>query len=58
MPGLMQRFGCRQREALRIVHMSASTYLYRSVARDATALKMHLKEITEIRVHYGIAGCM
>jgi hypothetical protein len=38
--------------------MSASTYLYRSVARDATALKMHLKEITEIRVHYGIAGCM
>jgi putative transposase len=50
---LMRRFGCSQRNALRIVQMSASTYLYRSVARDATALKMRIKEITETRVHYG-----
>ena len=33
--------------------MSASTYLYRSVARDASALKMRIKEITQTRVHYG-----
>lgn len=38
--------------------MSASTYLYRSVARDATTLKMRIKEITDTRVHYGYAGCM
>jgi putative transposase len=33
--------------------MSASTYLYHSVARDATALKLRIKEITQTRVHYG-----
>ena len=33
--------------------MSASTYLYRSVAGDATALKLRIKEITQTRVHYG-----
>ena len=49
----MQRFGCSQRNALRVVQMSASTYLYRSVARDATLLKMRIKEITDTRVHYG-----
>ena len=49
----MQRFGCSQRNALRMVQMSASTYLYRSVARDATALKLRIKEITQTRVHYG-----
>lgn len=52
-PELMQRFGCSQRNALRIVQMSASTYLYRSVARDATVLTARIKEITETRVHYG-----
>jgi transposase-like protein len=52
-PELMQRFGCSQRNALRVVRMSASSYLYRSVARDASALKMRIKEITQTRVHYG-----
>jgi len=52
-PELMQRFGCSQRNALRVVRMSASTYLYRSVARDATALQLRIKEITQTRVHYG-----
>jgi hypothetical protein len=42
----MQRFGCSQRNALRVVKMSISTYLYRSVARDTTALKLRIKEIT------------
>ena len=49
----MERFGCSQRNALRVVQMSASTYLYRSVACDATALKLRIKEITQTRVHYG-----
>ena len=40
-PELM-RFGCSQRNALRIVQMSSSTYLYCSVARDATALKLRI----------------
>ena len=52
-PELMRRFGCSQRNALRVVQMSASTYLYRSVARDETLLKMRIKEITDTRVHYG-----
>jgi putative transposase len=49
----MQRFGCSQRNALRVVKMSASTYLYKSVRKDESALKMRIKEITETRVHYG-----
>jgi putative transposase len=44
----MQRFGSSQRQALRVVQMSASTYLYRSVARDASGLKLRIREITEI----------
>lgn len=49
----MQRFGCRQRNALRIAGMSFSTYRYESRRRDETALKMRIKEITDTRVHYG-----
>jgi putative transposase len=49
----MQRFGASQRQALRIVSMSASLYRYRSVARDASGLKLRIKEITDTRVHYG-----
>ncbi len=49
----MQRFGCSQRNALRVVKMSASTYLYKPVKKDESALKMRIKEITDTRVHYG-----
>ena len=52
-PELMQRFGCSQRHALRVVKMSASTYLYKPVKKDESALKMRIKEITDTRVHYG-----
>ena len=38
-PDLMQRFGCSQRQALRIVRMSASTYLYVSQRKDESVLK-------------------
>ena len=49
----MQRFGCSQRNALRLVKMSASTYLYQPLKKDESALKMRIKEITDTRVHYG-----
>jgi putative transposase len=52
-PELMQRFGSSQRQALRVVSLSASVYFYRSVARDAEALTMRIKEIAHTRVHYG-----
>lgn len=42
-----------QRNALRVVKRSASTYLYKSVKRDESALEMRIKEITDTRVHYG-----
>ena len=49
----MQRFGCSERNALRIVRMSASTYRYKPSKRDESALKLRIKEITNTRVHYG-----
>jgi len=38
---------------LRVVKMSTSTYLYKAVKKDESALKMRIKEITDTRVHYG-----
>lgn len=49
----MQRLGCSQRNALLLMKMSASTYLYRPVKKDESALKMRIKEIHDTRVHYG-----
>jgi putative transposase len=49
----MQRFGCSQRNALCVVKMSASTYLYQAVKKDESALKLRIKEITQTRGHYG-----
>ena len=49
----MQRFGCSQRQALRVVRMSASTYLYVSQRKDENVLKSRIKEVTDTRVHYG-----
>ena len=49
----MHCFGCSQRNALRLVKMSASTYLYKPVKKDESALKMRIKEITQTRVHFG-----
>ena len=49
----MHSFGSSQRQALRVVRMSASSYLYQSQARDATALRLRIGEITTTRVHYG-----
>jgi putative transposase len=52
-PELMQCFGCSQRNALRVVKMSTSTYLYKAVKKDESVLKLRIKEITQTRVHYG-----
>lgn len=49
----MQRFGCSQRNALRVVKMSASTYLYVSQCKNEGLLKAPIKEITDTRVHCG-----
>jgi putative transposase len=49
----MQRFGCSQRYALRVVGMSFSTYRCESRRRDEAVLKMRINEITDTRVHYG-----
>ncbi len=51
-PELMPRFGCSERNALRIVSMSASTYRYDSMKRDESVLKLQIKDITNTRVHY------
>jgi putative transposase len=49
----MTLFGCSQRNALRVVKMSASTYLYKPVKNDDQALTMRIKDITAARVQYG-----
>lgn len=49
----MKRYGASLRQACAVVQMSRSVCLYRSRARDATALTMRIKEITATRVHYG-----
>ena len=49
----MQRFGCSERNVLRIVCMSASTYRYKSTKPDESAMKLRIKEITDARGHFG-----
>nr|WP_249191835.1 IS3 family transposase [Burkholderia cenocepacia] len=50
---LMQRFGASQRQTCALLQLSRTVYRYESVARDQSALEMRIKEITEVRVHYG-----
>jgi putative transposase len=52
-PELVLRFGSTQRQALRMVSLSASVYFYRSTARGAQALAMRIKDIARTRVRYG-----
>ncbi len=49
----MLRFGCSQREALRVVRIAASTYLYVSQRKDENVLESRIQEIADTRVHYG-----
>jgi putative transposase len=41
------------RKACAAIQLSRVVYLYKSVARDNTALTMRMREITQTRVHYG-----
>jgi putative transposase len=41
------------RRATSLLKLSRSVYLYRSQARDASVLKLRIKEIADTRVHYG-----
>ncbi len=52
-PELMRRFGASERQALRMVCMSAAAFRYRSTAREAGGLRLRIKEITDTHVHYG-----
>lgn len=49
-PELMQRFGCSRRNALRVVGMSCATYLHEKKRSGEEALKLRIKEITDVRV--------
>ncbi|HAX09264.1 MAG TPA: IS3 family transposase [Marinobacter hydrocarbonoclasticus] len=48
-----KRFGVSQRQACAVLGLSRASYHYKSVARDASALSMRIREITQVRVHYG-----
>jgi putative transposase len=49
----MHRFAVSMRKACAAIQLSRVVYLYKSKARDSTALVMRMKEITRTRVHYG-----
>jgi putative transposase len=49
----MERFGASMRQACAVIKLSRVVYLYKSNARDNSALVMRMKEITQTRVHYG-----
>jgi putative transposase len=49
----MERFGASMRKACAVIKFSRVVYLYKSNARDNSALVMRIKEITQTRVHYG-----
>ncbi|WP_407672446.1 IS3 family transposase [Noviherbaspirillum pedocola] len=50
---LRDRYRASLTQACALFGMSRSVYGYRSVARDASALTMRIKEIAATRVHYG-----
>lgn len=47
----MHRYGACMRKACVAIQLSRVMYLCKSIARDITALKMRMKEITQTRVH-------
>ncbi|KHL51226.1 transposase, partial [Xanthomonas euvesicatoria] len=42
-----------ERRALRIVAMSRSAFSYKAKARDCSAIRLRMREITQTRIHYG-----
>lgn len=50
---LQARYGARERQICFALRVSRSSFRYRSVAADDSALRLRIREITETRVHYG-----
>jgi putative transposase len=49
----MEGYGASARRSCRLIRVNHSTYYYRSLAKDLTALKMRLKELAETRRRFG-----
>ncbi len=50
---LQTRYGASERQVCFALRVSRSSFRYRSVAADDSALRLRIREITETRVHYG-----
>ena len=50
---LQARYGASERQVCFALQISRSSFRYRSVAADDSALRLRIREITEARVHYG-----
>jgi len=50
---LQARYGASERQVCFALRVSRSSFRYRSVAADDSALRLRIREITETRVHYG-----
>lgn len=50
---LQTRYDASERQVCFTRKISRSSYRYRSVVADDSALRLHIRKITETRVHYG-----
>ena len=50
---MQARYGASERQVCFALRISRSSFRYRSVAADDSALRLRIREITEPRVHYG-----
>ena len=50
---MQTRYGASERQVCFALKISRSSYRYRSVAADDSALLLRIREITETRIHYG-----
>jgi len=50
---LRARYGASERQICFALRLSRSSFRYRSVAADDSALCLRIREITETRLHYG-----
>lgn len=50
---LRDRFGVSERRACKVMSISRSSLTYVAKARDCSALRMRIREITQSRIHYG-----
>lgn len=50
---LQARYGASEQQVCFALQVSRSSFRYRSVAADDSALRLRIREITETRLHYG-----